>query len=141
MFVLLFFFSSRRRHTICALVTGVQTCALPIWPGRVVFKEEGIMRHMEVKGAVRAAIVFSAGFSALALAAPAWAQDSGTPDSSDQRDDSSVTSDDQDAAGKEIIVTGLAASLQRAIENKRSEEHQSELQSLTRLSYAAFCLK
>src|SRR3546814_16845668 len=25
-----FFFSSRRRHTSCALVTGVQTCALPI---------------------------------------------------------------------------------------------------------------
>src|SRR3546814_16323272 len=33
-----FFFSSRRRHTICALVTGGQTCALPIYvckrPGR-----------------------------------------------------------------------------------------------------------
>src|SRR3546814_19970384 len=28
----LFFFSSRRRHTRCALVTGVQTCALPIYP-------------------------------------------------------------------------------------------------------------
>src|SRR3546814_1646784 len=27
----LFFFSSRRRHTGCALVTGVQTCALPIY--------------------------------------------------------------------------------------------------------------
>src|SRR3546814_11919918 len=27
---LYFFFSSRRRHTRCALVTGVQTCALPI---------------------------------------------------------------------------------------------------------------
>src|SRR3546814_7709658 len=26
----LFFFSSRRRHTSCAVVTGVQTCALPI---------------------------------------------------------------------------------------------------------------
>src|SRR3546814_11534078 len=26
-----FFFSSRRRHTRCALVTGVQTCALPIF--------------------------------------------------------------------------------------------------------------
>src|SRR3546814_9216306 len=26
----MFFFSSRRRHTSCALVTGVQTCALPI---------------------------------------------------------------------------------------------------------------
>src|SRR3546814_4525032 len=28
---LCFFFSSRRRHTRCALVTGVQTRALPIW--------------------------------------------------------------------------------------------------------------
>src|SRR3546814_8576308 len=26
-----FVVSSRRRHTRCALVTGVQTCALPIW--------------------------------------------------------------------------------------------------------------
>src|SRR3546814_2439657 len=30
MWVFFFFFSSRRRHTRCALVTGVQTCALPI---------------------------------------------------------------------------------------------------------------
>src|SRR3546814_2133189 len=30
-----FFFSSRRRHTRCALVTGVQTCALPISHARV----------------------------------------------------------------------------------------------------------
>src|SRR3546814_9575552 len=29
---MIFFFSSRRRHTRCALVTGVQTCALPIFP-------------------------------------------------------------------------------------------------------------
>src|SRR3546814_9372144 len=29
--VVYFFFSSRRRHTRCALVTGVQTCALPIY--------------------------------------------------------------------------------------------------------------
>src|SRR3546814_6460346 len=29
--VYVFFFSSRRRHTRCALVTGVQTCALPIF--------------------------------------------------------------------------------------------------------------
>src|SRR3546814_2273155 len=29
-YCLFFFFSSRRRHTRCALVTGVQTCALPI---------------------------------------------------------------------------------------------------------------
>src|SRR3546814_16794923 len=34
--VSVFLFASRSRHTRCALVTGVQTCALPIWaPGRV----------------------------------------------------------------------------------------------------------
>src|SRR3546814_9079035 len=34
---IVFFFSSRRRHTRCALVTGVQTCALPIcaFSGRI----------------------------------------------------------------------------------------------------------
>src|SRR3546814_14669718 len=31
MLLVFFFFSSRRRHTRCALVTGVQTCALPIY--------------------------------------------------------------------------------------------------------------
>src|SRR3546814_1023889 len=35
MFVCVFFFSSRRRHTRCALVTGVQTCALPIYASGV----------------------------------------------------------------------------------------------------------
>src|SRR3546814_6830171 len=30
-YLVFFFFSSRRRHTRCALVTGVQTCALPIY--------------------------------------------------------------------------------------------------------------
>src|SRR3546814_7552899 len=33
MYRFVFFFSSRRRHTRCALVTGVQTCALPISDG------------------------------------------------------------------------------------------------------------
>src|SRR3546814_985052 len=37
----LFFFSSRRRHTRCALVTGVQTCALPIFDVEVVGSLEG----------------------------------------------------------------------------------------------------
>src|SRR3546814_4519365 len=44
--VFIFFFSSRRRHTRCALVTGVQTCALPIFgrtDGTVV--EDGEGRH------------------------------------------------------------------------------------------------
>src|SRR3546814_993447 len=44
-----FFFSSRRRHTRCALVTGVQTCALPICrrslEGRVLDAVGGRMLH------------------------------------------------------------------------------------------------
>src|SRR3546814_10354732 len=38
MYEVCFFFSSRRRHTSCALVTGVQTCALPI-SGKVGFAD------------------------------------------------------------------------------------------------------
>src|SRR3546814_9643866 len=34
----MFFFASRRRHTSCALVTGVQTCALPILAGVVLHR-------------------------------------------------------------------------------------------------------
>src|SRR3546814_14698897 len=46
-----FFFSSRRRHTRCALVTGVQTCALPICapiPGRLWFTADrsGFVRYV-----------------------------------------------------------------------------------------------
>src|SRR3546814_15615806 len=39
LFSILFFFSSRRRHTRCALVTGVQTCALPISRSPAIDKE------------------------------------------------------------------------------------------------------
>src|SRR3546814_5515976 len=46
----LFFFSSRRRHTRCALVTGVQTCALPICADVLktafdVLKDEGLLTY------------------------------------------------------------------------------------------------
>src|SRR3546814_8506653 len=45
-FVVLFYFvfSSRRRHTRCALVTGVQTCALPIfqWAGKWLVKSQAL---------------------------------------------------------------------------------------------------
>src|SRR3546814_2575822 len=41
-----FFFSSRRRHTRCALVTGVQTCALPIYTEPFAI-EEGFLLELE----------------------------------------------------------------------------------------------
>src|SRR3546814_6251527 len=43
-----FFFSSRRRHTRCALVTGVQTCALPIY---------GMVHAAETREAARAELI------------------------------------------------------------------------------------
>src|SRR3546814_3132730 len=45
--VVYFFFSSRRRHTRCALVTGVQTCALPIYQSRI-RKMAGADRHIVI---------------------------------------------------------------------------------------------
>src|SRR3546814_8952786 len=46
---LFFFFSSRRRHTSCALVTGVQTCALPISPVRLLILGAGMMGGAHAK--------------------------------------------------------------------------------------------
>src|SRR3546814_4250916 len=52
-----FFFSSRRRHTRCALVTGVQTCALPICQSQEKDDGEGSWiadkRRRNVRGAAR----------------------------------------------------------------------------------------
>src|SRR3546814_9457149 len=57
-----FFFSSRRRHTRCALVTGVQTCALPICP----MSDEDI--EEVIAGFARAArSAIDAGFDGIAI--------------------------------------------------------------------------
>src|SRR3546814_199811 len=54
-FEFVFFFSSRRRHTRCALVTGVQTCALPICSvGERRVADEGIRPPFVREIAVRA---------------------------------------------------------------------------------------
>src|SRR3546814_6225094 len=45
------FFSSRRRHTRCALVTGVQTCALPISDGRHERGRRPVRRRQDVPAA------------------------------------------------------------------------------------------
>src|SRR3546814_6931425 len=62
LYIYLFFVSSRQRHTRCALVTGVQTCALPIYLESVThgaahrFQGVGLeirRNGMAVSGAVR----------------------------------------------------------------------------------------
>src|SRR3546814_11310680 len=70
MFSCLFFFSSRRRHTRCALVTGVQTCALPISSDA----SESLRSNFEAGGR-----------------AVADAESSGAPDSAAASESSSVT--------------------------------------------------
>src|SRR3546814_9794014 len=58
-YVFVFFFSSRRRHTRCALVTGVQTCALPIYPrgpppgraaGGALLRRPGVLLQLRGRG-------------------------------------------------------------------------------------------
>src|SRR3546814_1505838 len=42
---------------------------------------------------------------------------------------------------RDLAVQHLGSIYERLLEQKRSEEHTSELQSLMRISYAVFCLK
>src|SRR3546814_20300097 len=42
-----FFVSSRRRHTRCALVTGVQTCALPIYHGSMKMRDFSVAPQVD----------------------------------------------------------------------------------------------
>src|SRR3546814_1925976 len=121
-FVVVFFFSSRRRHTRCALVTGVQTCALPIYE---TWYRETLIPTVAQRGT---AIIEARGASSAASAANAaidhmrdWIQ--GTQGGWVSM---GVPSD-----GSYGIPLGLI----------RSEEHTSELQSLMRISYAVFCYK
>src|SRR3546814_3289701 len=48
LFLFFFFFSSRRRHTRCALVTGVQTCALPIYGAGAEIAVGGLSHRAEL---------------------------------------------------------------------------------------------
>src|SRR3546814_2787965 len=68
-FLFLFFFSSRRRHTRCALVTGVQTCALPISlpPLRLNF-----LKNLLVLAVLVPATVLIDGFALPSLSVREW---------------------------------------------------------------------
>src|SRR3546814_5663457 len=120
-----FFFSSRRRHTRCALVTGVQTCALPISISRAALGLTllGLVASINLylvraQGKRRLWLLIGSGV-ALAVMVYFFSFSS--------------------------VVTNALARFSDVAENGRgeirSEEHTSELQSLMRISYAVFCLK
>src|SRR3546814_6033127 len=50
----MFVFSSRRRHTRCALVTGVQTCALPICQAAAVNLQQALNELPQIRNSVSA---------------------------------------------------------------------------------------
>src|SRR3546814_1302540 len=115
-----FFFASRRRHTRCALVTGVQTCALPILFG---LGARGLQRAFD-----------------LGRAAGLVDQAQRTVEVVDDRRQRLVElvrerrrhlADRHHPRGEQQLF----------LLRLRSEEHTSELQSLMRISYAVFSLK
>src|SRR3546814_5742835 len=128
-----FFFSSRRRHTRCALVTGVQTCALPIYrndAGMITsitssqvnlaeFKTDGVDAELAYTLPVNNAANGRFIFRLLGT----WVN--------------SFTRDDGITKIEYVGTQGYAFT----DGTPRSEEHTSELQSLMRISYAVFCLK
>src|SRR3546814_3042775 len=122
MFLFVFFFSSQRRHTRCALVTGVQTCALPIL-------REVCRLHEQIGGELAG----RAGHDARAVLAGIGAH---RLHELAQRLEFFVLVQRDD-----VPVGPLTIDEGKVVESVRSEEHTSELQSLMRISYAVFCLK
>src|SRR3546814_7477403 len=126
-----FFFSSRRRHTRCALVTGVQTCALPIY--RVVGQDA--LARLRLGGAEECQH-HQGGGSGRGREGVRGSHDC-PHHYADHRDSSTFTA----ARPSSSAWKNSAASKLKLRATSRSEEHTSELQSLMRISYAVFCLK
>src|SRR3546814_1755240 len=151
MFAYFFFFSSRRRHTRCALVTGVQTCALPISrsapttleamcgysnkkrrpesrPVRQwLFVRSAFQLHLRGERWIAVGIV-RIEFCRRCFCGDSWLIFAGF------------------LSAPKISGNGNSHQRQRAespyrLPVRRSEEHTSELPSLMRISYAVFCLK
>src|SRR3546814_7266357 len=121
-----FFFTSRSRHTRGALVTGVQTCALPISAAAVAVDHVG-----------------AAAAAAGDVAGPAAGAGVHGRDQLEARRELALPRRARDR--HHARLQRFAQHLQRATfplrQFVRSEEHTSELQSLMRISYAVFCLK
>src|SRR3546814_1059763 len=151
-----FFFSSRRRHTRCALVTGVQTCALPIYSfsdGKVSLpagaaERGGTQPVVRVTAEGKACLEASVGQHVMLRVEAEAPPGAGTITHLDWDFDGSgrfVVSQSVEQGQTSVALTTTHASdrpgTHFAVASVRSEEHTSELTSLMRTSYAVFCLK
>src|SRR3546814_3505850 len=143
-----FFFSRRRRHTRCAVVTGVQTCALPIYRADLVPNFSGQRRRtlMPADDVARMAIenILHEG---IAVAQPRLQRRR-------RHHDAGLPAIEIDGTPEEFEILadrfGVIWTRMREMyglregrllrQQQRSEEHTSELQSLMSISYAVFCL-
>src|SRR3546814_10456688 len=137
------FFPSRRRHTSCALVTGVQTCALPIFNLRYpVTKDVALTSNVLISGqwgGKQELTATSVDLDDYVLVNLRVGVDFGKI---------SVSAFANNVFDK-VYFVAQAPTINRysqprvvGVEGRiRSEEHTSELQSLMRISYAVFCLK
>src|SRR3546814_6332907 len=132
---MMFLFSSRRRHTRCALVTGVQTCALPICAhGR---RRAGAHRHSRARAPGRPRLA-GRGQRAAQLRRSRRADAAGAEMINEfrraRRRKAADTILVTDTMTERVIghVGNLSESGMLLIANERSEEHTSELQSLMR---------
>src|SRR3546814_5484393 len=162
-----FFFSSRRRHTSCALVTGVQTCALPIsditgagatFPYPIYSKWAEAYKAASGVGLNYQSIGSGGGIKQI----KAKTVDFGASDMPLKADDLQeaglmqfpaimggvvpIVNLDGVKPGQlkmtaDILAGIYLGKITKWNDQQRSEEHTSELQSLMRISYAVFCLK
>src|SRR3546814_6773129 len=119
----MFFVSGRRRHTRCALVTGVQTCALPIY--RRGERQARADRRLDDRGGVARRPLAPP----LGLVPIDHVQDARVA----RRLLIEAKGTDR-APGEGIEPLGRE-------QDERSEKHTTELQSLMRISYAGFCFE
>src|SRR3546814_9285436 len=141
-FSMLFFFSSRRRHTRCALVTEFRRVLFRSGPGRrMVAVRRGFVRHRLLPCSRRRLYR-----DLIILRSSLHAQHQ------DTRDDPAPEGHFGTAVPRSLAPSARHTQQEDRVPARlcaiapdrlsaRSEEHTSELQSLMRISYAVFCLK
>src|SRR3546814_3823780 len=139
------FCSIRRRHTSCALVTGVQTCALPIYFLLTLSATGAWPRARIICQCARHHPALLANGASCSHSLPVGSPNPSPADAFAKRVSRTVLT----RGGPQKCVAVMARRRDRqkgrfsrtGPAHTRLEEHTSELQSLMRISYAVFCLK
>src|SRR3546814_3130052 len=134
LYLLYFFFSSRRRHTRCALVTGVQTCALPIYRLTTDRARDDRLHIGDVKPVPSGSSAVDVDIDIAPAGQPLGQRRANTRYGFGHRLDIMGDAVELGEIGARDIDPDRAFDAGR----ERSEEHTSELQSLMRISSAVF---